>query len=128
MYQSGLLAAAALLLTVASAQAENVIDPEGLRASPNSVKIDAVTAEKPGYVVVHETDQTGATAGEVIGFARIHEGENSGISIPLGKKMKQGAKLIVMLHEESNGDETFDAQDAAVSAGTGPVQETVTVE
>jgi hypothetical protein len=127
MQKCGLIAAAAVMLTLSSAHAENVIDPDGLNASPNSVKVDAVTADKDGYVVVHEADQNGA-AGEVIGLARIHQGENSGISIPLGKKMKPGANLIVMLHAETNGDTKFGSEDAPVTVGTGPVQQTVTVE
>jgi hypothetical protein len=121
------MATAVLMLTLTSAHAENVIDPDGLKASPNSVKVDAVTADKDGYVVVHEADQNGA-AGDILGLARIHEGENSGISIPLGKKMKSGANLIVMLHEESNGDRKFGAEDVPVTVGKNPVQQTVTVE
>ena len=127
MQKSGLMAAAVLTLTLTSAHAENVIDPDGLKASPNSVKVDAVTADKDGYVVVHEADQNGA-AGDILGLARIHEGENSGISIPLGKKMKPGANLIVMLHEESNGDTKFGVEDEPVKAGADPVQQRVTVE
>lgn len=127
MQKCGLMAAAVLMLTLTSAHAENVIDPDGLKASPNSVKVDAVSADKDGYVVVHEADQNGA-AGDILGLARIHEGENSGISIPLGKKMKPGTNLIVMLHVETNGDTKFGAEDAPVRAGAGPVQQTVTVE
>jgi hypothetical protein len=121
------MAAAVLMLTFASAHAENVIDPSGLKASPNSEKINAVSADQDGYVVVHQADQTGA-AGEVIGLAHVHQGENSGISIPLGNKMKPGANLIVMLHAETNGDTKFGPEDAPVTVGARPVQQTVTVE
>jgi hypothetical protein len=122
------MAAAVLMLTAVHAHAESVIETDGLKASPNSVKVGAVTADKAGYVVVLEADQNGAATGDIIGLARIHEGENAGISIPLGKKMKPGAKLVVMLHVESSGDTKFDAQDAPVKAGAGTIQQTVTVE
>lgn len=129
MHKCGLMAAAAaLMLTAANAHAESLIETDGLRASPNSVKVGAVTADKAGYVVVHEVDQNGAATGDVIGFARIHQGKNAGISIPLGKKMKPGVKLVVMLHAESSGDRELDPADAPVTAGAKPVQQTVTVE
>lgn len=127
MQKTLLLAAAALVLATASAKAESAIDADGLKASPNSVKVGAVTADKAGYIVVHEADQSGA-AGEILGLKPIEEGESSAISIPLGKKMQPGAKLIIMLHEESDGDTKFGPEDKPVSAGSGPVQQTITVE
>ncbi len=114
---------------VTSAHAENVIDPDGLKASPNSVKVDAVTADKDGYVVVHEADQNGAA--QVISSALPASTRARTPAFPFrsAKQMKPGAKLVVMLHEETGtATAKFGAQDVAVKAGAGPVQRTVTVE
>jgi hypothetical protein len=121
------LAAAAMMLATQPAAAESVILTEGLKAFPNTVKVESVTADKAGYVVVHEADQNGA-AGEVLGLKAVEEGENAGLSIPLGRKMKAGSTLIVMLHEETDGDAKFGPEDKPVAAGREPVQQTVTVE
>jgi len=121
------LALAASLGTFA-AHAEGVISTDGLKASPNAVSIGTVTADKDGYVVVHRTDFTGTLPGSVIGHAPVKAGSNAEVSVPLDQQQEAGTKLIVMLHEEGDGDTDFDAADKPVRANGAPVQQTVTVE
>jgi hypothetical protein len=48
--------------------------------------------------------------------------------VPLAKPLAPGSKLIVMLHEESNGNAKFDHNDKPLTEGRGPVMQLVTVE
>jgi hypothetical protein len=123
-----LVLTAALTIGAFAAHAENKISPDGLKASTSTVSIGSVTAEKDGYVVIHRTDFTGTLPGAVIGHAPIKAGENAEVSVPLDQQPEAGAKLIVMLHAEGNGDTVFDQADKPVTAGRGPVQQIVTVQ
>ncbi|MGE0023417.1 MAG: hypothetical protein AB7S70_07295 [Hyphomicrobium sp.] len=119
---------AALSLGALAAYAEGAIATDGLKASPTAVSIGTVTADKDGYVVVHRTDFTGTLPGSVIGHAPVKAGSNAEVSVPLDKQQEAGTRLIVMLHEEGDGDTDFDAADKPVRTNGTPVQETVTVE
>jgi hypothetical protein len=111
----------------APAWAADTIAPEGLKATPNTVTVGSAIAGKAGYLVVHMSDD-GTTAGAVIGSKAIQAGENENVSIPLEKKMKAGAKLIVMMHSEDDNDTEFDEADKPVTSGRGPVQQILTVQ
>jgi hypothetical protein len=122
-----LASALSLAALAAPAWAEDMIATDGLKASANSVTVGSVSAARSGYLVVHETAD-GTTAGTVIGHAPIKAGESTSVSIPLGKKVKAGAKLIVMLHSEDDDDTDFDEADKPVTSGRGPVVQIVTVQ
>lgn len=128
MIKRGLVLVSALTFGAFAAHAEGMISPTGLSANATSVTVGSVTADKDGYVVVHMSDTTGAIAGEVIGNAPVKAGKNSDVAVKLEKKLKPGAKLIVMLHEEGDNNTKFDAADKPATAGRGPVQQVVTVE
>jgi hypothetical protein len=124
-----LILASALSLAAFSvpARAADMIAPDGLKASPSSVTVASASAGKAGYLVVHESAD-GTTAGAVIGHKAIKAGDNKNVSIPLEKKMKAGAKLIVMMHSEDDNDTDFDEADKPVTSGRGPVEQIVTVQ
>jgi len=122
-----LASAMSLVAFAAPAWAEDKIDADGLKATPNSVTVGSVTAGKAGYLVVHVTDD-GTTAGTIIGNKAIQAGANENVSIPLERKMKAGAKLIVMMHSEDDNDTEFDEADKPVTSGRGPVQQVLTVQ
>lgn len=128
MIRHAMLLAGALTLGAITAHAENMISPEGLKASGSSVTVGSITAEKDGYVVVHRTDITGTIPGAVIGHAPVKAGENADVSVTLEQKPEAGTNLIVMLHEEGDNDTDFDAADKPATSGRGPVQQVVTVE
>lgn len=128
MIRRGLVLVSALAFGAFAAHAESTISPDGLKASTSAVSIGSVTADKDGYVVIHRTDVTGTLPGQIIGHAPVKAGQNAEVSVPLDKPAKAGTKLIVMLHEEGNNDTTFDTADKPVKAGSGVVQQIVTVE
>jgi hypothetical protein len=128
MIRRGLAAAIALSLATLAAHAEGAISTDGLKASPSTVSIGTVTAEKDGYVVVHRTDFTGTIPGEVIGHTPVKAGENAEVAVTLEPQPEAGTKLIVMLHTEDDNDTDFDQADKPATSGRGPVQQIVTVE
>jgi hypothetical protein len=128
MLKRALALASALSLGAVAAHAENAISTDGLKATTNTVTIGTVTAEQDGYVVVHRTDFTGTLPGSVIGHAPVKAGANAEVAVTLEQQPEAGTNLIVMLHAEGDGDTDFDAADKPVTAGRGPVQQTVTVE
>ena len=87
-----------------------------------------VMASKAGYLVVHESDASGTKPGKVIGNAPVKSGENKDVAVPLAGEVKSGAKLILMLHEESDGDAKFDEKDKPVRADGNPVVHAITIE
>lgn len=121
----------ALLLTAAlgtsSAMAANMIATEGLSASgkEKTITVGSVSADKAGYLVVHEVGRTGTVPGAVIGNAPVKAGENTDVKISLDIEVTPGTKLIVMLHEDTNGDSKFDPGDKAATEGRAPVQQMV---
>lgn len=99
--------------------------------SNNSVTATSVTATKVGYVVVHpitEPKPGHPTVGRFIGVAPVRAGENSNVSVSLTAAVKAGTRLIFMLHEESNGNTTFDPpRDKFVLANGKLVTKSITV-
>ena len=87
----------------------------------------AVEAERPGYIVVHNAT-AGTAAGTVLGYAPVPAGLSTNVDIPLDEGASAGRQIVIMLHEESNGDGVFDNGDRAVAVGGLLVQQIVTVK
>lgn len=120
-----LIAASALAIALGALPAYALNSISKIDAAGNTVTIDSLTADKPGYVVVHESDASGTTPGKVLGFATVRAGDNEKVTVSLDQKLKPGTKLIIMLHEEANADNVFDPDDPAATLGN--AQESVTV-
>ncbi|MGZ9810333.1 DUF7282 domain-containing protein [Pseudoroseicyclus sp. H15] len=103
-------AAAALAATGAFAQDDTpMIDAESVTFADGSVTFATVTAASDGYLVIHETDQNGApVAPESIGHVAISAGENTDVTVTPDPAFEDGATYIAMLHEETNGNDTYD--------------------
>jgi hypothetical protein len=112
----------------AAAAATDGISAKDQKITSKSVTAASVTASKAGYLVVHEADATGTKAGKILGNVAVKAGENKDVTVPLASEVKAGAKLILMLHEESNADAKFDDKDKPVSAGGKTVMQSITVQ
>jgi hypothetical protein len=124
-----LLAAAALAgCAGAAAAATDGISAKDQKIINKSVTAASVIASKAGYLVVHEADATGAKAGKIIGNVAVKVGENKDVTVPLATEVKAGAKLILMLHEESNADAKFDDKDKPVMTDGKAVTQSMTVQ
>jgi hypothetical protein len=128
MIRHAATAALALALGASYAMATSTLPSDGIKATGSAVTVPSVTAEKAGYIVVHTTDFTGTLPGAVIGHAPVPAGESTNVSISLERAMKAGAKVVVMLHEEGDGDADFDSADKPATSSGATVQQIVTVE
>ena len=112
----------------AAAAATDEISAKDQKVAHKSVVAASVSASKPGYLVVHEADATGTKPGKIIGHVLVKAGENKDVTVPLKSKVKPGSKLILMLHEESDGDTKFDANDKPVMSDGNIVTQAITVQ
>ena len=79
----------------------------------DSVTIDNVFLEKPGFVVIHESTASGQ-AGKIIGTSGLL-GTGARQDLEISAMLKPGAKYFAMLHED-NGDKVFKADtDKAIT-------------
>jgi len=87
----------------------------------DSLFADLVVLKNGGYVVVHE-DEDGAP-GAIIGESGyLSAGEHSDLSVPLSRELEEDESVFAMLHEDTDGDEIFDAeQDAPITGSTGDI-------
>lgn len=72
------------------------------------VTVPAVVAAKPGYVVIHEAKDGKPVVPQSIGHAAVKAGTNENIQITTDKQLKDGKEYILMLHEETNGNSSYD--------------------
>lgn len=78
--------------------------------SGNIVKVQEVTSPGDGFIVIHAPAPSKADApGAPIGYAIVNSGSNSNVSVKLEQDVKQGEKLVAVLHEDAKADGMFDA-------------------
>ena len=129
MKMRSVLAALSLLgFSGAALAASDTIAASDQKIANKSVTATSVEASKPGYLVVHEADATGAKAGKIIGTVAVKAGETKSVVVPLTEDVKPGSKLILMLHEESNADAKFDDKDKPVMASGKVVMQTIAIQ
>lgn len=117
---AGFVPTAVAAIDAISATDQNIANKSVIAAS--------VSASRAGYLVVHEADATGTKPGKIIGNVAVKAGENKDVTVPLMSDVKKGSKLILMLHEESNGDTKFDAKDKPVMTDGKMVMQAITVQ
>jgi hypothetical protein len=124
-----LLVAASLLGFAGAAMAvTDAISAKDQEITNKSVTAASVTASKAGYLVVHRSDASGMKAGKILGNTTVKVGENLDVTVPLTSDVKSGSKLILMLHEESDGDAKFDDKDKPVMTDGKIVMQAITVQ
>jgi hypothetical protein len=90
----------------------------------NSINVDSASVDKLGYLVIHLADPNG----KVIGVVAVPAGEHKNVAVPLTVEVTPGTQLVVMLHEESDGDTKFDANDKPALVDGAPVTGSLTVK
>ena len=108
--------------------ATDAISAKDQKLTNKSVTAASVAASKAGYLVVHEADATGTKAGKILGSTSVKAGENKDVTVNLTSDSKAGSKLILMLHEESDGDTKFDDKDKPVMTDGKVVMQAITVQ
>ena len=126
--RSFLVATSLVAFAGAASAATDAISAKDQKVANKSVTAASVAASKAGYLVVHEADATGTKAGKILGNASVKAGENKDVTVPLTSEVKAGSKLILMLHEESDGDTKFDDKDKPVMTDGKVVMQAITVQ
>lgn len=85
----------------------------------NTIKVAQVYLATPGYVVIHA--DTNGKEGAVLGSsALLPVGENNNVMVTLNRATIDGEKLWSMLHEETEGNTTFNiAVDTPLESSLG---------
>ena len=126
--RSLLFAASLVGFAGAALAATDAISAKDQKVANKSVTAASVAASKAGYLVVHEADATGTKAGKILGNAAVKAGESKDVAVALTSDVKAGSKLILMLHEESDGDAKFDDKDKPVMTDGKVVMQAITVQ
>lgn len=110
--------AAATMMLVGVAQAENMIDTRDFSMDDaGSISFANVTVEEDGYLVIHETGDDGApiTPGS-IAHVPVSAGENLAVTVPVS--LTTGKTYNAMLHSETNGNTTYDFAEGMTDVDT----------
>jgi hypothetical protein len=84
----------------------------------NTVTASQVHLASPGFLVIHE-DTNGAPGAILGSSALLSASDSSQIKITLSRSVKDQEKLHAMLHNDTNGNGTFDASDQPVQSRLG---------
>ncbi|PYE84080.1 DUF7282 domain-containing protein [Pseudoroseicyclus aestuarii] len=111
--------ATALLTGAAAAQETETMETEGMSMTTGStVVFPSVTASSSGYIVIHETENGELVVPQSIGHAPVSAGANADVSVMTDVPLTPGAEYIAMLHEETNGNDTYDFGVGSVDVDT----------
>ena len=133
--------AAALTLVAGAAYAQNVIDTAGVivdtggvTSTGSAITFGHVMADKDGYLVLHEVKDGKVVAPASVGHTAIKAGDNPTVTIDSAVPLDNGTQIVAMLHEETNGNTTYDfgegstEVDIPVMVDGAPVTAMVTIE
>ena len=103
-----LTVAAVLALGSTAAFADNMINTDGVKVDGNMVTVPSVMADQDGYVVIHAVKDGAPVVPASIGHASIKQGENTNVMIESDYPLADGEDYLFMLHDETNGNDTYD--------------------
>ena len=115
----GLLAAStALTLVTGPAMAQEMMS-QGMTGTGNAVVFPEITMTAPGYVVIHEVDADGnPVVPASIGHAALAAGSNTNVTVPIPGGVDPDAVYAAMLHDETNGNATYDFGEGMTDVDT----------
>ena len=129
MKQLILAGALSALTSIAMAQEGIKLDATGAKIDGNMVTGIDVRVVNPGYLVLH--DNAAGAPPNNLGFAAIGSGTTNNVTIQANAPLDPANGISVMLHDETNGNSTYDFGpgstdvDTPVALGTGVVMEMI---
>ncbi|MEQ9638512.1 MAG: hypothetical protein RIM84_00685 [Alphaproteobacteria bacterium] len=127
MFRNALIAAGALaggLVLAANAQAAShaggpMIDTKNVSIDGESFVFAKVMAAKDGYLVIHAVGSDGKpVVPGSIGHTSVKAGENINVMVRIEGGASSGKDYVVMLHDETNGNNTYDFGDSSTAVDT----------
>jgi hypothetical protein len=113
------IATTALVTLIAgAASAQDMIGAGDISISGSDVMIGSVTASKDGYIVLHAVKDGAVVAPASIGHTPIKAGENMKVTVASDEALPEGTTFAVMLHVESNGNDTYDFAEGMTNVDT----------
>ncbi|MEF2549535.1 hypothetical protein VQ045_20630 [Aurantimonas sp. E1-2-R+4] len=110
--------AATLLALGSTAFADNMIDTAGVKVEGKTATFAKVSSDKGGYLVLHEVKDGAPVVPGSIGHVAIPAGESTDVAVEADMDLAADAEYMVMLHEETNGNDTYDFGEGTTDVDT----------
>lgn len=98
--------------------AKNMVQTDGIKVDGKMVTVPAVMSENGGYVALHTMKDGKPMVPASIGHAMIKKGENKDVMIETDYPLKAGENYLAMLHDETNGNDTYDFGEGSTDVDT----------
>lgn len=103
----------------AAAHSTAMIDADNVKTDGATATFANVMASSDGYLVLHNIGADGnVVAPASIGHVAVKKGENTNVKITADAPLKGGASYIAMLHDETNGNTSYDFAEGMTDADT----------
>ena len=95
-----------------------MIDTSSVKTSGDMATFADVVADKDGYLVIHATNNGQTVAPASLGHTAIKAGDNKNVSVTIDKPFVSGDSYVAMLHDETNGNSTYDFGEGSTDVDT----------
>ncbi|EAU42644.1 hypothetical protein FP2506_07381 [Fulvimarina pelagi HTCC2506] len=109
---------AGMLVAFGTAAFAQSIDVNGAVAQGSSVTLPSVTATSAGYLVIHQVQDGQPVVPQSIGHTAVMAGENADVSVTTDMALEPGMSYAAMLHDETNGNDTYDFGEGSTEVDT----------
>ncbi|KKL62551.1 hypothetical protein LCGC14_2184090 [marine sediment metagenome] len=110
--------AALLAGTGGAAFAQTMINTDGATFSGSEVEFENIEAPNDGWLVIHEVVDGQVVAPASIGHAWLEAGTNDEVEIDIGTGFEEGRTYVAMMHDETNGNESYDFAEGSTDVDT----------
>ncbi len=114
-----LMTATAIAALGAGAAFAQGMDADGMMMDGSTVVFPQISMENPGYIVIHETDADGnPVVPASLAHTALTAGLNTDVSVLVPGGVMAGSTYMAMLHDETNGNDTYDFAEGTTDVDT----------
>jgi len=95
-----------------------MIDVAGVKIDGATATFANVTAKSDGYLVIHTILDGAPVVPASIGHVPVMAGDNADLAVKIGYDFVAGETYFAMLHEETNGNDTYDFGEGMTDVDT----------
>ncbi len=110
--------AATLLALGSTAFAESMIDTTDVKVEGKTATFAKVSSDNGGYLVLHEVKDGAPVVPGSIGHVAIPAGESMDVAVEADMDLAADGQYMVMLHDETNGNDTYDFGEGSTDVDT----------
>ncbi|MCQ0987845.1 DUF7282 domain-containing protein [Jiella marina] len=96
----------------------SMIDVSGAAIQGDTVTLPAVMADADGYVVIHRMVDGEPAVPQSIGHTMVPAGESANVAVTVDQPFVAGENYFAMLHQETNGNGTYDFAEGMTDVDT----------